>query len=289
MTLLIAGTYPQPAGPLVRGEATLSDGGMVFVGGVDLPDAQGIAPLLGAACKVAAYFGRENPQVILGGDVGRGDGTRDMFEGMRTALEEVQPSVIVFHYMQPVMSLMREAVATVDEIVPEALLVADAGGMYAVKPAGLSSRFELMTPDVGELGFLADDQVHHPAYVSRYLFGNEGFDAAQLALRAYEIDGASRVLLVKGETDYIAQEGKIVAVVDTPSVPELEAIGGTGDTITGLGCGLLDAGIATIDAAVLACEINREAGTRMGATPASQVGELIAQLPDLLDDKLARK
>jgi NAD(P)H-hydrate repair Nnr-like enzyme with NAD(P)H-hydrate dehydratase domain len=235
---------------------------------------------------VATHLGTPPPHALVAGDIGRGDGTRHVYERLLDTVERIRPSVIAFHYMQPVMALMRKAVEGLAEVAPDALLVADAGGMYAAKAAGLASRFELMTPDVGEVGFLADPKVTHPAYVSHYLFGNEDFDPVKLAASAHETGGAARVLLIKGVRDHIALEGDIAEVVDEPCVPELEAIGGTGDTVAGLASAFMAAGFPTVDAARCACLANREAGRVMGATPAMHASDLVATLPGVLADNL---
>lgn len=242
--------------------------------------------MLGAACAALEHLGCEQPWALVAGDIGRGDGTRAVFRALPEALVRLRPSIVAFHYLQPVMALMREAVATVERLAPGAMLVADAGGMYAAKAAGLAPRFELMTPDVGEVGFLADPDVTHPAYVSRYLFGTDGFDPAELARLAHDRGGASRVLIVKGKVDHIVREGEVVACVAEPVVPALEAIGGTGDTLTGLACAFLAAGFPTVDAAVLAARANREAGRTMRATPAMRARDLVAALPEVLRGNL---
>ncbi|MDI6843059.1 MAG: NAD(P)H-hydrate dehydratase [Anaerosomatales bacterium] len=286
MTLLVVATYPVQGGPLALGPAELGPDGSLRVGGATVPHAQGTAAMLGAACAASKHLGCPGPWALLAGDVGRGDGTRAVFKALPEALARVRPSVVAFHYVQPVMALMREAIGLLEREAPDALLVADAGGMYAAKAAGLAPRFELMTPDVGEVGFLADPEVTHPAYVSHYLFGTDGFDPAKLARLAHERGGAARVLLVKGETDHVVVEGEVAATVAEPLVPALEAIGGTGDTLTGLAAAFLAAGFPTLDAAVCAARANREAGRVMGATPAMRARDLVAALPEVLRDHL---
>jgi len=96
------------------------------------------------------------------------------------------------------------------------------------------------------------------------------------------------VLLIKGARDHIAEYGAIVEVVDEPCVPALEAIGGTGDMVTGLASAFLAAGFPTVDAARCACLANREAGRAMGATPAMHASDLVAALPSVLADNLCR-
>lgn len=286
MTLLVVATYPVAGGPVLLGPATLGSDGSLLVGGTPVPHAQGTAAMLGAACATLKHLGCDEPWALIAGDIGRGDGTRAVFQALAETLERLRPSVVAFHYVQPIMALMREAVATAERLVPDAMLVADAGGMYAAKAAGLAPRFELMTPDVGEVGFLADPEVTHPAYVSHYLFGTDGFDPVDLARLAHERGGAARVLVVKGEVDHIVRMGEVVGRVDAPLVPALEAIGGTGDTLTGLASAFLAAGFPTTDAAICAARANREAGRAMAATPAMRARDLVAALPDVLRDNL---
>jgi hypothetical protein len=288
MSLLVVATYPVSGGPVLEGEVTLGSDGAIAVGGARVPSSQGTSAMLGAACQVAVHLQTAAPYALVAGDIGRGEGTRAVFEHLAEVAGRLRPTVIAFHYMQPIMALMRHAVAELTETVPGAMLVADAGGMYAAKAAGLAPRFELMTPDVGEVGFLADPAVTHPAYVSHYLFGNAGFDPVVLAAKAFETGGSAHVLLIKGVRDHIACDGSIADVVEEPCVPELEAIGGTGDTVTGLASAFLAAGFPTVDAARCACLANREAGLAMGATPAHHASDLVAALPAVLRVNLCR-
>jgi len=64
--------------------------------------------------------------------------------------------------------------------------------------------------------------------------------------------------------------------VDTPSVPDLEPIGGTGDTVTGIAAALIQAGLPIPAAAEAAARINRIAGSLARPTPATQVTDIIA-------------
>jgi len=288
MTLLVVATYPVSGGPVLEGPVAIEPDGWITVAGTRVPASQGTSAMLGAACQVATHLGIPAPHALVAGDIGRGDGTRHVFERLTETARRLQPSVIAFHYMQPVMALMRHAVAELQTVAPDALLVADAGGMYAAKAAGLARHFELMTPDVGEVGFLADPSVTHPAYVSHYLFGTNGFDPVELVARAHETGGAARVLLVKGQRDHVARDGVVAETIDDPCVPELEAIGGTGDTVTGLASAFLAAGFPTVDAAKCACLANREAGRVMGATPAMHARDLVAVLPEVLAANLCR-
>jgi ADP-dependent NAD(P)H-hydrate dehydratase / NAD(P)H-hydrate epimerase len=280
MTLLVVGTIPAADKPLCTGSVAF-DGESLTVGGDEIPACQGTAALLLAALAAAASVDAPPPIAVLGRDIGRGDGTRAAYDALPEWVERTSPSIVTFHYLQPVMTLMRRAIEMLEQR-SDALLVGDAGGMYAARGAGLARKFELMTPDVGEVGFMADSEVTHPAYVSHYLFGQAGFDAEKLARLAWETGGSSRVLLVKGATDRIFVEGEVVATVSHPDVPTLEAIGGTGDTITGLCAGLMSGGVTAVDAALVASRCNRLAGERIGARPHHRACDLAAAFPKVL-------
>ncbi|NLE73434.1 MAG: sugar kinase [Actinobacteria bacterium] len=288
MSLLVMATYPVDGGQVLDGEAVLTEDGRLIIDGSPLPASQGTYALLAAACRTASFLGASMPHALVAGDVGRGGGTRAAYRQLAEVASRIDPTVVVFHYMQPIMALMRRALDELASTCPDALLVADAGGMYAAKAAGLAPRFELMTPDVGEIGFLADPKVSHPAYVAHHLLGGGDFDPAELAQEARKNGGSSRVLLIKGSVDHIVEEGKVKAVIDEPSVPALEAIGGTGDTITGLASAFMAAGYTTVDAAVYAARANREAGILMQATPAMSVADLVGKLPEVLTNNLER-
>ena len=158
--------------------------------------------------------------------------------------------------------------------------------MYAAKAAGLARHFELMTPDVGEVGFLADDCATHPAYVSHYLFGTKAFDPVELVRLAHERGSSPAYLLVKGSTDHIAENGVVKATVDAPCVPELEAIGGTGDTVTGLVSAFMASGFPTLEAAVCAARANREAGAALEARPDHRADDIVGMFPRVFEAKL---
>ena len=286
MSLLVIATYPVAGGPVLEGEVSLEPDGTLAIAGQRIPASQGTSAMLGAACQVASHLGIPAPHALVAGDIGRGEGTREVYAALPAVAARLQPQVIAFHYMQPIMALMRHALEQLAEVAPNAALMADAGGMYAAKAAGLAPHFELMTPDVGEVGFLADPEVTHPAYVSHYLFGTNGFDPVELARKAHETGGSSKVLLIKGVRDHIASAGEVVEVVEEPCVPELEAIGGTGDTITGLAAAFMAAGYPTVDAAVTASRSNRAAGAAMGARPDHRAADLVRELPGVFRDNL---
>lgn len=280
MRLLVVGTVPIDIGTVYTGRLDAASDGTLAVDGKPIPHCQGTSAMVGAAASVCSHFGGEAPHVLLGGDIGRGEGTRAVFERLASEVDRLQPDVVAFHYVQPIMALMKKAVQDIGG--REGLrLIADAGGMYAAKAAGVGGAFELMTPDVGEVGFLADPAASHPAYVSRYLFGSDEFDPPTLGRLAWELGGA-KTLLIKGATDYIVDRGEVVSTVQDPSVPQLEAIGGTGDTLTGLAAGFLATGYPTVDAALLAARVNRQAGLELDAQPDHRAADLVRTFPQVI-------
>jgi NAD(P)H-hydrate repair Nnr-like enzyme with NAD(P)H-hydrate dehydratase domain len=89
-------------------------------------------------------------------------------------------------------------------------------------------------------------------------------------------------MLVKGRVDRYAHNGTILETVDTPDVPMLEPIGGTGDTLTGIVSALAASGVASHDACTAAFMINRRMGFLAQPTPASSVMDLLLFLPSAI-------
>jgi len=168
-------------------------------------------------------------------------------------------------------------------------MIADAASMYSAKAAGLASEFDVFTPDATEMAFLADPEVTHPAYINRHLFDTDITRTPRLAEAAYHDNSAARLLLVKSAIDYIINDGNIVATIAEPDIPALEAIGGTGDTITGLVAAFAYAGLEPAQAAIIAARVNRSAGQLAKVTPATKVRQVIARYPDVFREYLHQK
>lgn len=160
-------------------------------------------------------------------------------------------------------------------------MVADAGFMYVAKMSGYADAYELFTPDVGELAFLADEKAPHPFYTRGFLLAEEQNIPVLLA-RAQEHGNCPANLIIKGKADHIIHEGRLHAVVDSPSVPAMECIGGTGDIVTGLVTGLLCAGLPTATAALAAARLARLLAAHCRPDPSTPVSRLIAALPEVL-------
>jgi NAD(P)H-hydrate repair Nnr-like enzyme with NAD(P)H-hydrate dehydratase domain len=173
----------------------------------------------------------------------------------------------------------------IDRLPQRPLLIADAGFMYAAKMSGQSHQYDFFTPDAGELAFLADPLAPHPFYTRGFILHQDN-DVPDLIRQAHEHGNAAACLVVKGAVDHIACGGQVVRTVERPSFAAMEAIGGTGDSLTGILAALCGAGFERIAAAVLAARVNRWTGTLVDPTPATQVAELIDKIPQALDNLL---
>ena len=278
----IVGTVPDADLGLLHGPARM-DGGRVTVAGRELEVQRGTPALLAAALQVAAHLGRPEIHAYLAGDTGRGDGSRHLYDWLCRHLPDCICSVLVFHYLQPDVDWHGRVLLAIEQMTRPPILIADAGFMYAAKMSGQAGRYDCFTPDLGELAFLADEQAPHPFYTRGFIL-HESNRADDLIERAYRHDNAAIHLLVKGATDAIVARGRVVDRVDAPSTPAMEAIGGTGDTLTGLLAALCAAGHDLVPAASLAARANRLCGALARPTPASPVSELIAAIPRALAD-----
>jgi len=285
--MLIAGTVPVRDFPLTIGRVVL-EGEDLVVEGRRIPSAQGSGAMIGAVLAAVDYLKLEAPQVVVAGDTGQGKGTREIYEYLIQKVSDISPQVMVLHYCLPIMALMRRLCESIQRCPDKVTTIADAGSMYAAKAAGLAPHFDVFTPDAAEMAFLADPDATHPAYIARHLFDADLGRTPELIAAAYEHKNAARLLLVKGATDYVVYGGDIVTSVDEPNVPALEAVGGTGDTITGLVSAFVYAGLELHEAAIIAARSNRMAGKFAQATPATRVREIIGQFRAVFEEYLCQ-
>ena len=286
MKLLLTGTLPYPDFPVTCGEVKF-DGDFLFAAGHKFSRTQGTGAMITAALHVTNYLKLPPPVVLVAGDTGDGKGTREIYSYLIEHVAELGPDFLTLHYCLPVMGLVKRACQAVDTCNKKTVLIADAGGMYAAKAVKLAPRFDIFTPDPSEMAFLADPTATHPAYVSKHLFAQDASNVPAQIEAAYKNKDAAKLLIVKGATDYIASEGKVLFTLKEPDVPALEPIGGTGDTITGLVSGLVYAGYKPLDAAIIAAKTNRTAGQYLNPTPATQVKEIADAFPAVLEKYLA--
>jgi len=285
--MLIAGTVPIKDLPLTLGEVR-GDGEFLVIDNYCIPCTQGTGAMMGAALATADYLKLEPPQALVAGDIGEGKGSRKIYGCLIQRLSELSPEVLALHYCVPDMALMRKLCKSIGGCAKRPVMVADAGSMYAVKASGLAGEFDVFTPDATEMAFLADPDAAHPAYINRHLFDTDITQTPRLIVSAYRQRNAARLLLVKGETDYVVRDGDILAIITKPDVPELEAIGGTGDTITGLVSAFAYAGLELHEAAIIAAKANRMAGEFACVTPATRVRQVIDQFPSVFKEYLCQ-
>ncbi len=167
------------------------------------------------------------------GDIGKGDGSRRLYEFLSQHLPEFDFDVLTFHYLQPDVDWHNRVLFAAQGMARKPILIADAGFMYAAKMSGQSAAYEFFTPDAGELAFLADELAPHPFYTRGFILHADN-RVPDLIRQAHGHGNSAEYLLVKGKVDHIAHGGEVVATVDHPSFDAMEAIGGTGDSLTGL-------------------------------------------------------
>lgn len=284
--LVIAGTVPDPDLPLICGRAKLR-GKKLFIEGRHIPVLRGTPALIAAGVRTAEILEMELPRVVLAGDTGKGDGSRLIYEKIVQDATDFQSLTLTFHYLQPDVDWHNRILMALDALPSPPLRIADAGFMYAAKMSGYAASYDLFTPDAGELAFLADEKAPHPFYTRGFILHRDQ-DAPSLIERAFLHENSAKCLLVKGSNDRFARNGKILWELDSPSVEAMEAMGGTGDTLTGMASQLVASGMDLEKACFTASLANRHAGLFARATPATQVGELVQRIPDALAASLGR-
>lgn len=288
----IVGTVPDQDFPLAVGEVLLVNN-LIRIEGKSAPVNRGTPALLAAAIKACEVLDQPAPFGYVVGDIGQGDGSRRLYEYLTRNLGKCDLqsksgtglNTIAFHYLQPDVDWHNRVLFAMEEMAKRPVLIADAGFMYAAKMSGKSSEYDLFTPDAGELAFLADDEAPHPFYTRGFILHEEE-SVPELIARAYKHNNAARYLLVKGKTDFVANRNGIQATIDSPLEEAMEAMGGTGDTLTGIVTALIESGVEVKEAATVAARVNRLAGHYAKPTPATQVIEIIQHIPRALEEIL---
>jgi len=284
--LAVVGTVPEDDFPMVAAPVEF-DGDEIIIKGIRIPVNRGTPALLGAAVKACEVLGTQLPVAYLAGDTGLGKGSRGLYKYLSDNLKNTAFGVITFHYLQPDVDWHNRVLFAIEGLSLKPFLVADAGFMYSAKMSGQASSYDLFTPDVGELAFLADEEAPHPFYTRGFIFHKEN-QIPELIARAYAYANAASYLLVKGKEDYVAGKDGILSTVCRPAEESMEAIGGTGDTLTGIVSALLDSGMDVRQAAEKAAVINRLAGHYAQPTPATQVSEIIDRIPRAMREVMGK-
>jgi len=280
----IVGTVPDENFPLVEGRVTMV-GEDIAIDGHRVAVNRGTPALLGAALKAWEVLGTRDVTGFLVGDIGLGKGSRKLYSHLTEKLPSMEIETLVFHYLQPDVDWHNRIVFAIMEMKTKPIMIADAGFMYAAKMSGQAGFYDLFTPDAGELAFLADETAPHPFYTRGFILHEEN-RVEDLIHRAYLHDNGAKYLLVKGSVDHIANGNGVMARVDGPSIEAMEAMGGTGDTLTGIAAALIGSGMEVPRAAELAARTNRLAGFYADPTPATQIIEVINQIPRALTEVL---
>ncbi|MBM4140964.1 MAG: sugar kinase [Nitrospira sp.] len=284
--LALIGTVPRVDSKIIHGEVLFRNG-YVSIGSENLPIHRGFPAMIAAAAMVCMESGFPPPLAFTSGDIGLGDGSRRLYKYLKDRLTDLPAKALTFHYLMPDINWHNQIFWAIEERLEKPILIADAGFMYVAKMSGYAPSYDLFTPDIGELAFLADDMAPHPFYTRGFICHDEN-NVPSLISRAYQGRNASKVMIVKGEKDYICNEGEIMAIIEEPFIEPLEAIGGTGDTLTGIVSALVHGGYAIEEAAIMAARINRLAGELAKPTPGTQVSEIMRYIPRALSMALEK-
>jgi hypothetical protein len=282
--LAVVGTIPDQSFPMVTGEVTLCNN-QISIQGKQAYVNRGTPALIAAAIKAGEVLDQRTIFAYLAGDIGIGDGSRRLYKYLTQDLPQRDFRAIVFHYILPYVDRHNDVLLSLEKMKNRPILIADAGTMYVAKMGGNALSYDLFTPDVGELAFLSDETAPHPIYTRGFIL-HEDNRVPDLIARAYANNNAARYLLVKGVQDYVANKGSILATINCPIDECMEAIGGTGDTLTGIVAALIATGMEISDAAIVAARVNRLAGHYALPTPATQVLEIVEQIPRALREIL---
>lgn len=274
--LAVVGIIPDESVPVIYGKVSVNE--VISVKDYFFAIDRGTCALIASCFEVLKYFNKHDElMVFLVGDTGKGYGSLKLYDFISKNIQNFPLKLITFHYIMPNIDGFLKVFSALEGINNRPFLIADAGFMYVTKMAGYASYFDLFTPDMGELAFLADEKAPHPFYTRGFILNHHG-DPAELIKMAYKHQNASKYMIVKGEKDYIVKQEEIVNVVDEPNDPALEAIGGTGDTLTGIVSALIYLGFKPQIACYYAAKLNRIAGILSNANPATQIKEIIKQI-----------
>jgi NAD(P)H-hydrate repair Nnr-like enzyme with NAD(P)H-hydrate dehydratase domain len=289
--LVLVGTIPIDDLPLTHGFCKYM-GDTLRIGDYTLEGQYvtlGTAAMISAASATCQTLEIEEPYAVVAGDTGMGEGNMKLFKYLTTEIANIKPDVLTLHYILPTRDLFMNLIDEVDKMAKRPFLIADAGALLNAKAVKISRKFDLFTPDPGELSFLADKDAAHPAYVQHFIFDVDQTEVPRLSQQAYDNGDAPKYMIVKAPIDHVIVEGKVAAVISEPNIPALEPIGGTGDTITGEVSALISSGMEIVEACTKACQINRVAGRMAKPIPATTIAQFIPFIPDAVREVVGLK
>jgi NAD(P)H-hydrate repair Nnr-like enzyme with NAD(P)H-hydrate dehydratase domain len=275
---VIVGTLPLKALDLKAGNIILKDGKLTLKD-FSIAPSLGTSAMAASACITCRTLKRKMPYFITVGDIGDGKGSKRLYENIAENNIIHNTKVLAMHYIMPQIAGLKQFIDSIKGQSAHMTLIADAGSMYAAKAANVVSEFDIFTPDAAEMAYLADPDATHPAYVKHLLFKLDASEILTLIKQAYKNGTIPDILLVKGPIDYIVEKGKVLEKVAAPCIPEMEAIGGTGDSLTGILSALISTGYSKVEACITAARINRLAGALAKPEPSTPVSEIIKKFP----------
>lgn len=282
---LIAGTVPYPDFPLFTDtvwQAPRVVGDTLLLSARHkLPVSRGTTALAATAILACEALKDDPPCMLLAGDCGTGLGSLSTYkwlaENIRDLVVNSDLKGLTFHYFYPDLDHHNKLFMKLEELPLKPTLVADAGFMYVAKMSGYAAEYDLFTPDMGELAFLADEKSPHPFYTRGFLLA-EDKDVNKLLSRAMSHGNCPPNMIIKGKTDYIICDSDIYAQISEPSVTAMECIGGTGDIVTGFATAFLASGISICKSALYAARAARYLAQLCQPRPDTQVAELIKNI-----------
>lgn len=280
--LVLVGTVPVEGLPLTHGQVKYL-GNKLLIGDYTLEGQYvtlGTAAMISAASAASQAVGAAEPHAFVIGDTGMGEGTSILINHLAKELAVIKPDVMTLHYILPTRDTFIGLVEAAHKMEKRPFLIADAGALLNAKAVKLAKKFDLFTPDPGELSFLADPEAAHPAYVQHFIFDVDQTDVPRLSQTAYANGDAPKYMIVKAPTDHVIVDGQVAGVIREPNVPSLEPIGGTGDTITGIVSALIAFGMPVVEACTAACKINRVAGELANPNPATTIAQFIPHISE---------
>jgi ADP-dependent NAD(P)H-hydrate dehydratase / NAD(P)H-hydrate epimerase len=85
---------------------------------------------------------------------------------------------------------------------------------------------------------------------------------------------------VKGRRDVVASAEGIIREISEPCVGNMEPIGGTGDSLTGIVAALIHSGKSIAESAALGATINRFLGHLANPSPGCSIADLLSHMSD---------
>ena len=124
--LAVVGTVPDLNFPLTHGQVRLVDH-QLRINDLNIPINRGTPALLAAAVKASETINGPRIYAFLVGDIGKGDGSRALYQFLAEHLSEFEFQILTFHYLQPDVDWHNNVLFAIEEMKPRPFLIADAG------------------------------------------------------------------------------------------------------------------------------------------------------------------